>query len=155
MNLQAITHKPQDNPNPKFTTQLVKLQSLLAELQSRVLPDTMVTVINSEIDQLNASNTKDPKLYKQVFNTQQCILNHLEKSLKIVPKGYYQRLWMVLGMSAFGIPLGVALGTSQGNMGLLGIGLPIGMVIGIAVGTSLDKKAAKDNRQLQFKPYGL
>jgi hypothetical protein len=34
---------------------------------------------------------------------------------------------MVLGMSAFGIPMGVAFGLSMGNIGLLGIGLPIGM----------------------------
>ena len=54
-------------------------------------------------------------------------------------------------MSAFGIPIGLALGASQGNNGMLGAGLPIGMVIGIAVGSSLDKKAFKEGRQLDLE----
>ena len=54
-------------------------------------------------------------------------------------------------MAAFGIPLGVAFGTSAGNMGLLGVGLPIGMVIGMAVGSDMDKKAFKDGKQLDLE----
>lgn len=55
---------------------------------------------------------------------------------------------MVLGMSAFGIPMGVAFGLSMGNIGLLGIGLPIGMGVGVGVGSYLDKKALTEGRQL-------
>lgn len=155
MRLNALTLSPIDNPSPKFTAILTSLQSLLAELQEKALPDAMVSYINTEIDQLNMAQMEDPKVFKQLTRAQQRILKRLEKDLKIVTKGYYQRLWMVLGMSAFGIPLGVAMGTSLGNMGLLGVGLPIGMVIGIGVGTSMDKKAAKEDRQLQFKHYGI
>jgi hypothetical protein len=36
-------------------------------------------------------------------------------------------------------------------MGLLAIGLPIGMGIGIAVGTSMDKKAMNEGRQLDIE----
>ena len=57
---------------------------------------------------------------------------------------------MVLGMSSFGIPMGVAFGAALGNMGLLGIGLPIGMVIGMPLGTKKDNDAAKKGRQLNF-----
>ena len=57
---------------------------------------------------------------------------------------------MVLGMSSFGLPLGVAFGASLSNMGLLGVGLPIGMVIGIAVGLKKDNQAAKEGRQLKY-----
>ena len=54
-------------------------------------------------------------------------------------------------MSAFGIPIGVAFGSSVGNMGLLAIGMPIGMGIGIAVGAHMDKKAADQGRQLDLE----
>lgn len=54
-------------------------------------------------------------------------------------------------MSAFGLPVGVAIGLSIGNIGLLAIGLPIGMVIGIAVGTVMDKKAFDTGKQLEIE----
>ena len=58
---------------------------------------------------------------------------------------------MVVGMSAFGLPIGVAIGLSIGNIGLLGIGLPIGMGIGIIVGRLMDKKALAEGRQLDVE----
>jgi hypothetical protein len=54
-------------------------------------------------------------------------------------------------MSAFGLPLGAAIGLSVENIGLLGIGLPIGMGIGFVFGSSLDQKALKEGRQLDFE----
>jgi hypothetical protein len=155
MRLNTLTLSPTDNPHPKFAPTLNSLQRLLAELQEKALPDAMISYINTEIDQLNAAQTQDPKFYKQLGSAQQRLLKRLEKDLKIVTKGHYQRLWMVLGMSVFGIPLGVAMGSGLGNMAFLGTGLPIGMVIGIGLGTSMDKKAAKEGRQLEFKSYGI
>lgn len=57
---------------------------------------------------------------------------------------------MIVGMSAFGLPLGAALGLMVDNMALLALGLPIGLAIGVALGTSLDMKAKKEGRQLDF-----
>jgi hypothetical protein len=155
MTFTAITHQAKVNPNPKFGAKLNKLQALLDELAGRDLPDSVVATINKSIDQLNQYASSDPILDKQVYRTQNQILKYLEKDLKLVQKNHYQRLWMVLGMSAFGLPLGIAFGASLGNMSFLGIGLPIGMVIGIAVGTSMDKKAAKEGRQLEFNSTSL
>lgn len=76
------------------------------------------------------------------------LLKLLEKELKLVPKDHYRTRWMVVGMSAFGLPFGVVFGTSLGNMAYLGLGLPIGMGIGIAIGASMDEKAKKEGRQL-------
>lgn len=77
----------------------------------------------------------------------------LEKEHKIVPKNYYQSLWMLLGMAAFGLPIGAAFGASIGNMAFLSIGLPIGMVIGLAMGAGMDKKALKEGRQLDVEVW--
>ena len=60
-------------------------------------------------------------------------------------------MWLAIGMSAFGLPIGVAFGLSIGNIGLMAIGLPIGMAIGAAVGTGMDKKALEAGRQLDIE----
>jgi hypothetical protein len=155
MTFTTITHQAKVNPNPKFEAKLNQLQTLLDELSQKKLADAVVETINISIDQLNQKANNDPKLYKQVTRTQNEILKYLEKNLKLVQKNHYQRLWMVLGMSTFGIPLGVVLGISTGKMGLMGIGLPIGMVIGMAVGSKMDTKAADEGRQLQFNSTSL
>lgn len=75
----------------------------------------------------------------------------LEKELKIVPQKYYTKLWLALGMSVFGIPLGVAFGMSIGNLGLIPASLPMGMGIGAMVGAGMDKKALQEGRQLALE----
>jgi hypothetical protein len=75
----------------------------------------------------------------------------LEKELKVVPKNYYRTLWMALGMSAFGLPIGTAIGLFLGNIGLLAVGLPIGMGIGAVVGTNMDKKALAEGRTMDIE----
>ena len=78
-------------------------------------------------------------------------MKKLEKEHKLVPKNYYRNLWLPLGMSAFGLPIGVAFGLLVDNIALLSIGLPIGLAIGVALGISLDQKAAKAGKQLDFE----
>jgi hypothetical protein len=75
----------------------------------------------------------------------------LESKHKIVPINHYRKLWVVLGMSAFGVPIGISLGLSLGSMGFLAIGFPIGMGIGAGIGSGMDKKALKEGRQLDFE----
>ncbi|MBT8316487.1 MAG: hypothetical protein KJN86_02560 [Lutibacter sp.] len=108
-------------------------------------------LINAAIEQLDTSVSSEKKLKDEIIKVQKSILKKLEKELKIVTKNYYRNLWLVLGMATFGIPLGVAFGTTIGNMGLIGIGLPLGMAIGMAVGTGMDKKAFKEGRQLNLE----
>jgi drug/metabolite transporter (DMT)-like permease len=83
--------------------------------------------------------------------TQTQIIKLIEKKHKLVTKNHYRNTWLAIGMAVFGIPLGVAFGTSLGNMALLGIGLPIGMAIGMGVGTGMDKKALEEGRQLDLE----
>ena len=129
---------------------ITKFQQLLGELGERNLTEEVVIAINEHIQALNDVTVSAKVFSKELRKRQSKIIALLQKKLKLVPKNYYRNLWMVLGMSAFGIPLGTVFGVTQGNMGLLGIGLPIGMVIGIAVGTSMDTKAKKEGKQLDF-----
>ena len=136
---------------PNFRAQIDRLNRLLSVLAKRELPEHMVTFINTELANINELKGKDKADCRIVSKHQQQILKQLEKDLKLVSKGHYQKQWMILGLSAFGIPLGVVFSFALGNMGLLGLGLPIGMALGIAVGTAIDQKAAKEGRQINFK----
>lgn len=126
-------------------------RQLLDELNNRPLADNICSSINSTTEELNNTILSGRPLQKLLKQQQTAVLKLLEKELKLVPKNHYRNQWMILGMSAFGVPLGVAFGLSIGNIGLLGIGLPIGMAIGMAVGAGLDKKAGDEGRQLQVE----
>jgi hypothetical protein len=123
---------------------------LLNELKKKELSQNIITSINDCIEQLNASSLTGKELRKLVKQNQTTILKLVEKELKIVPKNYYQFLWMIFGLSGFGVPVGVAFGLIMGNIGLLGFGLPLGMVIGFAIGSAMDKKALNEGRQLNL-----
>lgn len=124
---------------------------LLGELRKRNVPEDIVSIINKEIEIINGVTDSEKKLRKQIRNSQTKILRLLEKQLKLVSVNYYRNTWLVVGMAAFGIPLGAAYGSITGNMAFIGIGLPIGMALGMAVGAGMDKKALKEGRQLDIE----
>lgn len=137
-----------DDKSTKIYTQFV---DLLNELRKRKLPENIARSINLCIEKINSSTLADKQLSKFIKQEQTSILKQIEKEIKVVPKNYYRNLWLALGMSAFGLPIGVAIGLSLGNIGLLAIGLPIGMAVGLAVGSNLDKKAFIEKRQLNIE----
>jgi hypothetical protein len=134
--------------NEKLAKKIDGYSLLLNELEKRNLPENIREAINIETGNVNAFSGSEKDFFKILFKSQSNILKLLEKELKLVVKNHYRNLWLPLGMSAFGIPLGVAFGLSIGNLAFLGLGLPIGMGMGVAVGTSLDNKAANEGRQL-------
>ena len=129
----------------------VQLAELLKELKKKQLPHKIIESVNQDIEEINSKSLTDNELMKLVKQKQTRIIKLVEKELKIVPKNYYRNLWLVVGMSAFGLPIGVVFGLSIGNMGLLALGLPIGMAIGIVVGSGMDKKASVEGRQLDVE----
>ncbi|MHA6280723.1 hypothetical protein ACXYMT_11130 [Salinimicrobium sp. CAU 1759] len=126
-----------------------ELQSLLKELKTRELSEATISLINREIDRLNflAPEAVTSKKIKPVKNA---IFKQLEKQENLVPRNYYATLWLPLGMTAFGLPLGVVVYILTGNVAFIGIGLPIGMALGSFYGATLDKKAEKEGRVLNF-----
>jgi hypothetical protein len=136
--------------NEKIGNCYQRFFSLIKELRSQKLSGNVVSLVNEEIDLINSSLEEKP-LRRQVFKSQQKIIKLIEKEHKIVPKNYYRNLWMVLGMTVFGLPFGAAFGTAIGNMAFLGLGMPIGMAIGVAIGAKKDKEAVNAGRQLNFE----
>lgn len=151
--MKIIELKENENVRKDSKSILVfnQLRLILDGLRNRDIPDRIIVSINRDLEELNSTLLTESMLRKLIKQKQLKIINLLEKELKIVPKNHYRNLWLVLGMSAFGLPMGVVIGSSIGNMGLLGIGLPIGMVIGLAVGAEMDKKALKEGRQLNVE----
>ena len=135
----------------KLKKRVHKLQQAMDELNKKELPDAMVQEFNQRIETLNQMQVDEKKLRKKIGRVQHDIVTQVAKKLKIVPKNYYRNLWLAIGMSAFGIPMGVSFGASLDNMAFIGIGLPIGMAIGIAIGAGMDKKAKEEGRQLNLE----
>lgn len=131
-----------------------RLVYLLDALQHRPLKPDSVVWINTQLQSLNDTAKTGKNLRKQLRCTRTTILTYLAKEEDLVPRGYYQHQWMMLGMTIFGLPIGVTLGLSLGNIGLMGIGLPLGMFMGMSVGASKDRKARESERQLPVRIYG-
>ena len=148
MNILVLKNREDILNDDKLNRIYLQFSELLNELKKKELNQDICQLINESVDTLNLSTLNGSQLTKLLKQKQTAILKQVEKEHKIVPKNYYRNLWMALGMSAFGLPIGVAIGLSIGNIGLLAIGLPIGMGIGIAVVTSMDKKAMNEGRHL-------
>lgn len=151
MDILQLNDRPDIAADKKLSAAYSQLGALLAEIRKKDLTGSIVQEINQNIEKLNASNLVGRDLSKKVRECQGSIIKTLEKDTKIVVKNHYRNTWMVVGMSVFGIPLGLVFGAALKNMGLLGLGLPMGMAIGLAVGSGLDKKAADEGRQLDIE----
>lgn len=148
MNITSLELSTDINSNSNLKERVEHFEILLNELRKKALPDALIQSINKAIEEIHTASSQEAQLKNVLRKKQSSIIKMLEKEMKLVPKFYYRNLWMVLGMSAFGIPLGVAFSMSIKNMAFIGIGLPIGMAIGMIVGTNMDKKAFAEGRQL-------
>lgn len=151
MRLNPLTERPNLSSDPKLNGLYLQFGLLLNELNQKELSQNLITSINADVEQMNQSNSTGNEFKKLIKQKQTTILKQVEKEHKFVPKNYYRNLWMLLGFTAFGLPIGVAFGLSMGNIGLMAIGLPIGMGIGSLVGTQMDKKALKEGRQMDLE----
>ena len=88
------------------------------------------------------------KTIQLIRRNKQKIESLLLQELNWVKKGYYQNLWTAIGISAIGIPLGVAIGTAVDNTGMIAIGICLGIPIGLYIGRTKDKQAEEKGRQI-------
>jgi len=151
MEIIQLMVRPELEQVKKWHTKYTEFVKLMDELRKRDLAPEHVNPINQRIAFLNSFTGSNQALLKQVRDAELRILKLIEKELNLVPKNSYRTRWMVIGMSAFGVPLGMAFGAALGNMAFLAIGIPIGMSIGIAIGTGMDKKAFAEGRQIDIE----
>lgn len=140
----------QSNHPDKATQKVMNnLSNLLSELENREVNALVVETVNAKVNELNS--IPDSQIKKTGKKTYRELINLVKKEHGWVPKGYYQTMWIGLGMAVFGVPMGVAFSSSLGNTAFIGIGIPIGMAIGIAIGAGKDKDAAEKGLQLNVK----
>lgn len=148
--LKKLINRRLTDKSRKTTEKYNQLQKLIKELRKRELGEKTTADVNGEIMRFNQVNTAAPNFDRSLKQTQSAILQHLRENLNLVPKNHYRDLWLVLGMTALGIPLGVIFGVGFADMAFIAIGMPCGMALGIGIGVSKDKKAKKDGRQLDI-----
>lgn len=147
--MTTLQQPPQLEKNKKLKAKFEQFQKLLLALEERELPEEIETSINQEIEKVNTFSGDAKALQKLIAKSHQTVFQKVHKELKLVTKNYYLLLWMSLGMSSFGLPIGIAVGLSLNNMALMAAFLPVGMAIGMAVGAAMDKKAEKDGLLLE------
>ena len=126
------------------------LENLLEELTRKEIPQSLVLSINEHILLINSFSGTDPKLVKELRKSRNEILSTLQKELQVVPRNYYQRMWVAIGITAFGLPMGVVFGVILNNLACMALALPMGLLFGIIIGSSLDKKAMLSGKQLDI-----
>ena len=126
------------------------LENLLGELTGKEIPQPLVLSINEHILLINSFSGTDAKLVKELRKSRNEILSTLQKELQVVPRNYYQRMWVAIGITAFGLPMGVVFGVILDNLACMALALPMGLLFGIIIGSSLDKKAMLSGKQLDI-----
>jgi len=139
------------NQDPRLGKAYLKLEQLIEELSKRDIPQAIITSVNQHIDAINTFSGTDNLFRKEIRKRQSTILRMVDKELNLVPRNHYRRAWLVIGMTAFGLPLGLVFGAGLGNMALITIGLPIGMILGIVIGSIIDKKVMQEGKQLNIE----
>lgn len=145
-----LTQKPGANRSKKLNKRLSKLDQLLQALGKKELPEKAEEVINTAVHSVNHFHGDENDLASQAKTAYSSLYSYVTKELNLVPKGFYQQMWIGLGMALFGMPIGIAMGSALGNFAFLGIGPALGLPIGIAIGTQKDKKAEEEGRQLDM-----
>lgn len=151
MELVALKDNENVRGDIKLNSIYTQFGELIKEVEKKELTPKIIESVNKDVEEINSTSLTGKELRNLVKQKQNRILEQLGKEMKVVPKNHYRNLWLVLGMSAFGLPIGLAVGLAVGNIGLLAIGLPIGMGIGVAVGSAMDKKAFSEGRQLEIE----
>ena len=129
--------------------ELRELQFLLQEISARDLPEDTVLEINRKTAELMSFEDSSKEAVKKGKTVKEEILKLLREKHDLIPEKYYTTLWLTLGMSAFGLPFGVALFAFTENPAFIAVGLPLGMGLGAVYGANLDKKTEAEGKVLR------
>lgn len=128
-----------------------KYQNLIEELNDRAIPEDLMDQVNEEVTMLDGIQEVGKPLHKQLKKSYTKVLKLLREEINLISKNHHRNTWMVLGMSVFGIPIGMGIASAVDNFGLFAAFMPVGMAIGIAIGSQMDKRAEQEGRQLDVE----
>jgi hypothetical protein len=143
MELEHLQPENSDQLNKKEQKAVDHFNELIDALNDKEIDETTENYIKERI-----SIIKDNVTFNTIKKEESKILDFVNKELGYLAQNHYMSLWIALGMSAFGVPLGVAIGLALDQLGFMGIGIAVGLAIGVGVGSSKDKEAKKQGKQL-------
>lgn len=146
--IEEIQNRNKSVSQEKIRNALNDLVDIFIELDRRQLSSEGISDI---LKRLKGILIAESLHLKQIVRLKTDLLAILRKQYGLVTPKYYQTLWMVLGMTIFGIPFGLIFSTILGNFAFSGIGLAFGMPIGLTVGITKDKKAEEEGLVLGGK----
>lgn len=141
---------PAQKFSEKEKKELHEFEKLILELNRRNIPADVALQINEKIEALNRFEGPSKDYLKKTRSSKKGIFELLQKNLGLVPKEYYTNLWMPIGMTVLGLPIGMILFVITKNAAFIGLGLPIGLAIGSHHGKKLDKKAEEERKVLDL-----
>ena len=143
MQLPHLQIKQQDQLKKKDHNAIQNFNKLIDALNDRSLDQKSFDRINEHINVIE-NNVN----FNTIKKEESKILDYVKEKYGYVAKNHYMSLWIALGMSAIGVPIGVAIGLALDQLGFMGIGIGGGLAIGVAIGSAKDKKAKEQGKQL-------
>ncbi len=134
----------------KLYASITHLKILISEIENKGVPEEVCYKINYQIDKMNSfANKKEGILNRQLEITYYRILYILRRDVGIIPENYYRNLYLALGMSVFGLPLGALIASFLENTSYLIFGMLFGLAVGIVIGSKKDQIADKENKVIR------
>ena len=143
MELPELEVKEKDQLKKKEQKALEQFNELISALNDKELDEEMIEHIKG-----NMSNIRSELTFNTIKKEESKILDYIKREKGYVAQNHYMTLWIALGMSAIGVPIGVAIGLALDQLGFMGIGIGGGLAIGVAIGSAKDKKAKEQGKQL-------
>jgi len=151
MDIRNLPLEEENISDEKARKNYRELSQLLQLLRETELSEHVILTINEEVKGIEGLSPQDKGFRSGVKKAKSAIFKILVKDARLVPRNYYRNQWTGLGMTVFGLPLGLAIGFGTNNGAFLAVGVAMGMAIGVAVGNSMDKKAEEEGRQLDIE----
>ncbi|MDB4335055.1 hypothetical protein OAA06_01715 [bacterium] len=150
MDIRNLEHRPEFDQEGRLNRKYKRLQKLIVELNKKDLKGQMVALSNSYVDQINRYEGGEEQLLIIVQNSYNRILSFAKEEFDIVYSGYYGGTWGLIGMSAFGFPLGLIGFLITANEVHVLLGMPLGCLLGYLIGHLKDTSAKRYNKQISM-----
>lgn len=149
MMIEKLKTRAELSQNKKYSKASSKMKDLIVALNKKEIPDEYISIINDDIKNLNSFFGTNKQLINLTKKTASKILKFVDTKLKLVSKHHYRNIGLIMGML-----FGPILTLPINNLGYSGLGMLLGIVVGIAIGTNLDNKAKKEDKQLDVEGIG-
>ena len=151
MILNPINYPESTYISAKDQLAVTQFEQLVQEVQRMELPPEVVVELNTELEKLESQSAFGKKFFKQLKKSKAVLLKILYQEVRVVPKNHYRDLWIALGLSAIGIPLGIFLMFFLNGSSAIAIGIALGSAMGIVIGNNLDRQAEAEGRQMAIR----